>query len=369
MNGIDTTVRNGNITTVSQQWMMRPDDERYLSIEALKTAVQSRKMQSWTTLNQTASLRVVPDGGTLRVQVQDRTSNLDRLLNFSHWSFGQLAGLAKSPAGYLRTLPAPIAAIPLQYCLERNAVKENALILAQTNGTNTLRAVTSPTYGRIWDIQVVEAVERVNQSGRWKVPAASYADRNPKKASTLYASDRDVFMFLVDPEKNIEVAGRKYARGFFTWNSEVGSAVFGLCTFLYDYVCDNRIIWGATNVQELRIRHTSGAPERFAYEGARYLTRYAEESTSRTVEIINRAATYELPNEEPDSVEKWLTARGFTAAIAASSIEAAQQEEGEARSLLDIVNGVTAYARGLTRTDERVALEIKASKLLNLVAE
>jgi hypothetical protein len=112
----------------------------------------------------------------------------------------------------------------------------------------------------------------VNTDGRWVIPAASYTTKNPKRATTLYASDRDVFIFLVDPKNPVEVNGEQLFRGFMTWNSEVGSAVFGLTTFLYRYVCDNRIIWGATDVQELRIRHTGGAPERFAYEGEKYLT-------------------------------------------------------------------------------------------------
>ena len=58
----------------------------------------------------------------------------------------------------------------------------------------------------------------------------------------------------VDPKNPVEVNGEQLFRGFYTWNSEVGSAVFGLTTFLYRYVCDNRIIWGATDVKELRIR-------------------------------------------------------------------------------------------------------------------
>ena len=131
----------------------------------------------------------------------------------------------------------------------------------------SLRSLTSPNYGRIWDIQVVEAVERVNHDGMWKVPAASYSASNPKRATTLYASDRDVFIFLVDPDHAIEIGDDVLFRGFYTWNSEVGSQVFGLSTFLYRYVCDNRMIWGASNVQEVRIRHTRGAPERFGYEG------------------------------------------------------------------------------------------------------
>lgn len=237
-------------------------------------------------------------------------------------------------------------------------------MLAQSNGDHKLRAITSPSYGRIWDMQVVEAVERVNHDGRWQIPAASYTTSNPRRATTLYASDRDVFIFLVDPENPIEVGNETLFRGFFTWNSEVGSAVFGLTTFLYRYVCDNRIIWGATDVKELRIRHTGGAPERFAYEGRKYLERYANEATGKIVDGILKAKETDIPVRRGDTVQQWLQERGFTKSQAKAGYETAIMEEGQARSIWDIVNGIAAYARTIVHTDSRVDLEKKAAELM-----
>jgi hypothetical protein len=150
----------------------------------------------------------------------------------------------------------------------------------------------------------------------------------------------------------------------------VGSAVFGLCTFLYRYVCDNRIIWGQSQVREVRIRHTGGAPERFAYEGQRYLARYAEESTATLVEGIKTAQNAVIPvnKGKDETVQDWLQARGFTKTQAKASVDAAQMEQGGARTVWDVVNGITAYARTLAHADERVALETRAGKLMEAVA-
>lgn len=213
-------------------------------------------------------------------------------------------------------------------------------------------------------------MERVNQSGRWQIPASSYGARNPKRATTLYASDRDVFMFLVDPESQIDVGnGRTLHRGFYTWNSEVGSATFGLATFLYDYVCDNRMICGIEQFNEIKIRHTGGAPERFAYEGARLLEHYAQTSVAGITQQVQKAQQFEIPKAaEKDGVEKWLQARGFTSSVAKSAVASAQAEEGDARSLWDIINGITAHARTISHTDARVTLEKQAGKLMDLVA-
>lgn len=283
-----------------------------------------------------------------------------------------LLNMRAPPASYLRSLPAELAAINLQWGLEHNSMRDDGLVLAQSNGSHQLRAITSTSYGRIWDAQVVDAVNKVNVDGRWKVPAASYSTSNPRRATTLYASDRDVFIFMVDDGHPIEIPGEEQPlyRGFYVWNSEVGSAVFGIATFLYRYVCDNRMIWGATNVRELRIRHTGGAPERFAYEGSKYLQQYSNEATGQIVGQVVKAKNLEIEEAKTDGNDgmvSWLQDRGFSKGVAKASTDAAVAEEGKARSLWDIVNGITAYARSVPHTDARVELEAKAGKLMDLV--
>ncbi len=73
---------------------------------------------------------------------------------------------------------------------------------------------------------------------RWKVPGMldwRTMHHNPhvdvtRDKTTLYASDRDLFLFLVD-DLNLIEAGRLpdgsrdlYFRSFYAWNSEVGGA-------------------------------------------------------------------------------------------------------------------------------------------------
>jgi hypothetical protein len=357
------------ITRASKEWKSRPDDQRFLSLEELAAKVGTRKRESWTARPLTDRLQVVPGpDNTLAIQVYDPSAGATRNLAPTNFAFGQLANYAQAPASYLKKLPSELAAINLQWGLERSPLREDALVLAQSNGEHKLRAMISVSYGRIWDSEVVSAVQKANADGRWRVPAASYATTNPKRATTLYASDRDVFIFLVDPKNPVTVGDETLFRGFYAWNSEVGSATFGLCTFLYRYVCDNRIIWGASNVQELRIRHTGGAPERFAYEGARYLERYAEESTAQIVAGIKKAQEMEVPVKRDQTVAKWLQGRGFLKSQAEAAVSAANAEEGGSRTVWEIVNGITAYARSLPNADDRVSLEVKAGRVMELVA-
>jgi hypothetical protein len=364
-------MKTNNLNTASMQWATRPDDQRFTSLEELEKSVANRKQQSWTSAQTCDRLLVQPaeDEKGLTVQLYDPSIGQRRMIEPTNWAFNQLSQYANAPAAYIRKLPAPLAAINIQWGLENSPIRDEVLVLGQTNGENILRSMTSTSYGRIWDIDVVKAVRKANPDNRWQIPSASYATTNPKRATTLYASDRDVFIFLVDPENVIEVNGEKLFRGFITWNSEVGASVFGLTTFLYRYVCDNRIIWGATDVKELRIIHRAGAPDRFAYEGQKYLQRYAEESTAQIVETIKKASSFELPqsDKETDGWAGWLQKRGFTAKQSKLSIDTAMAEEGETKSLWNIINGITAYARTIPHTDARVQVETAAGNLLNVV--
>jgi hypothetical protein len=353
------------IMEASHQWATRPADQRFLSLADLAEHVGKRKRESWTTAMRTADLSVRVEGAQLQVVVPDRTRGAMVALRPSHWSFGQMAQLAGAPASYLRKLPAELAAINAQWGLERMlGEQEGILAMAQSNGEHVLQALTSQTYGRIWDADVVKAVTRATEGGGWQVPAASYAAKDPKKATTLYASDRDVFVFLVDPTRPIGGEAEPLFRGFIASNSEVGSATFTLRTFLYRRVCDNRIIWGAEKDTLLSIRHTGGAPERFAYEGARLLKRYAEESATAIEATVTKARESVIGDAKPGTVRDWLKARGFTRPEAEKAVQAAQNEEGQARSVWDIVQGLTAVARDLEHTDSRVDLETRAGKLL-----
>ncbi|TIT92770.1 MAG: DUF932 domain-containing protein, partial [Mesorhizobium sp.] len=209
--------RGERIGRVSSEWFSRPADERYLSLSELFEAVQTRTERSRTRTVESAAIRVEAsrnDAERLKLVLPGS----DIPIAPTHWSFGQLASLVGAPAAYLRQLPAPLAGINLQYGLTSHR-SEQVKTLEIEDGRVELRAVTGPDYGRIFDRELVAAVQRIAGNGtgdtRWKVPGVldwSTSIYNPraditKDTTTLYASDRDVFLFLVDDLNPIE-AGR-----------------------------------------------------------------------------------------------------------------------------------------------------------------
>jgi len=360
-----------NLHEVSKQWASRPDDQRFLTLDELRSAVAARRhgaREIDTALN---LVSVVPseDAGTLMLTDGEFEAPL------THWSFGQLAQRVKLPGAALREMPPELAALNMQWALEHRLEddaegKGAKLLVGPHDGAPlVVRAATSLRYGRIWDLDVVDAVRR-HVGPEWKVPGASYASHDPRRATTLYASDRDVFLFLCNEENPIEVPGtngrEKLHRGFYVWNSETGAATFGLTTFLYRYICDNRIVWGAEQVQELRIRHNGQAPGRFLGQAGPRLRGYLNAGTAGTVDVIRRAMGKELGKDKAEVIS-FLRGRGFGQAVATAAYESAERDSLNPRSLWGAVQGLTSEAHKIKHTDARVDREREAVDLLGLV--
>lgn len=285
----------------------------------------------------------------------------------------------------MRQLPAPLAAINLQHgLLSHNA--EMVKTLEVDDGRVELRAVTGPEYGRIWDRDLIAAIMNIAGNGTgdtiWKVPGLldwSTMTHNPfvditKDTTTLYASDRDVFVFLCDDTHPIE-AGRLpngdpdlYFRGFYAWNSEVGSKTLGIASFYLRAVCANRNLWGTENFEEITIRHSKFAAQRFAHEAAPALTNFANSSPAPFIAGIRAARERIVARNEEDRSE-FLRKRGFSKAETGKIIETVLSEEGRPpESIFDFVQGITALARGKSHQDSRLEFEGKAKRLLESAA-
>jgi len=372
--------RGHNVSRVSSEWFSRPDDERFLSLSDLHGRVRVRADAARTRIVESRHLRIEArsdDPQRLSLLVPGDTSSITP----TNWSFGQLCSLVGAPASYLRTLPAALAGINLQHGLVAHRA-EHVKLLDTEDGRAELRAVTGPDYGRIWDHELVEAVMNFAGDGvgdtRWKVPGVldwssmlynPYVDIS-RETTTLYASDRDVFLFLVDDTHPIE-AGRLpngdpdlYFRGFYAWNSEVGSKTLGVATFYLRAVCMNRNLWGVENFEEINIRHSKFAASRLTHEAAPALTQFADSSPASFIAGIKTARERVVARKDEDR-DAFLRTRGFSKPDTAKIIATVLAEEGHPpASLYDFVQGITAVALTKPHQDTRLDLEGKARRLL-----
>lgn len=365
--------QNANLHSAFNQWANRPQDERFQSLEELLAVTKSRRMRSRSAEVMTEKIAATFDAenGLLINGAIDPARP-------SHWSFGQLCSSLRAPAAFLREVcvdnPELVLA-NLNHC-KAKAPEGNQLkwltVEPENDGPATLQAVTSPTYGRIWDADVVECVMRVRDrsNGKWHNPPA-WARAGQLGGATvpggLYASDRDVFAFMIDGGSYLEGAdGKQLNRGFIVENSEVGKSTFKMTTFLFRGCCGNHIIWGARDVTQICIRHTSGGPARFDSDAMPALQAYADKSVVEDQAALNRAFTFALPAKREDVLKLVNKAAKFSGREIEAGFTCAKLEEGKCENVWELVQGLTAHARTFDFVDARVDLETRAGKLIDL---
>ena len=338
----------------SQQWMSRPADERFTSLidmQAFKRRIRELSLQGdqqpRTRGRTPPRQRPRADGPA----PDDDSFRADALVI-------RAAVLARQPrqlAGQLfprdqharpddRRLPQLQSALHPRRRRRRHPPD-------QRTTSHELRSVNGPNYGRVYDADVVDAlVDSFGDgvTGQWRVPGEfGKAVNVTKDNTTLYASDRDMFVFLADEENRIEIPNRRagkfgsFARGFFVWNSEVGKTTLGAGFFLFDYVCCNRIVWGADQYTEVRIRHTKGAPDRWLEEVTPVLDEYSRASAKPVVEAIYPRTEKRLGDE----LDAFLANRFGKRMVPAIKAIHETEEGRPIETLWDVTVAATAHAR------------------------
>lgn len=364
------------LTKAHHQWANRPDDQRFTSLDEMLAFSRAQRRASRSLEIATREIEARPiadDPKGLVIIGPDEQPVIP-----TNWAFGQIAQRIKAPAGYLRTLPSDLASDCINDGLQRRAVEDvGTLLRSSGEGPASLAAMTGPKYGRVWNDEVIASlIERFGdgRTGEFTVPGEfGKAVQITRDNTTLFASDRDMFVFLADEQNRIEVPNRRdgqpgsLARGFFCWNSEVGNTSLGISTFLFDYVCSNRIVWGAQGVQEIKIHHTSKAPTRFLEDVAPAMIAYAQSSAQGIRDAIMAAQARKI-SADKDEVLDFLTKRTRFSRNQAEAINLAHiAEEGRPiETLWDATVGITALAKTKPHQDARIEMEREGGKVMSL---
>lgn len=352
----------GHDTTVFHQWATRPADERFDSIEALETHLRRKRESSRGAKGDLTRLRAFSNSGEMALECKA----FDRPIIPNNWMFGQMCSQISAPASYLRSLPAPLAVDCFNHSLSRTGGKEVKLLMEDNkDGILVGRAATGPDYGRIWNTDVLDMVNRFNQMSGGEF----YAPWDwTKQFRSLFAGDRDMFVFMIDGGSLVDGGGERdqLHRGFYTWNSEVGRCTWGIAMFYFQQCCGNFQIWGQQQKVEIKMRHTKNAPVKFQdiYEN---LTKYLNASTVDEVATIKRAKQFELEADDTARLN-WVMNQGFTKTEAKGGIDIALETIGDCKNLWQLVDGLTMYSRTYPYMDARIDLDKRAGKLMELVA-
>lgn len=318
-----------NLMQASNQWLNRPDEERFWTLREMYEQCLNYFDSAMTKPVFYGDLNVVCQDDSDELYLTGKSNVPARL---SHYAMSQLCSRVHAPANYLRRLPTKLAAANLQtsLILEREP-EDEAVMLIHQDQDYLIRCITSDRYRRIWNHEIIARLFDLEDAG-WKVPPSRPSPdsegrtREATEADCLssgkfglsikpgdiigpgglYAGDRDMFVFMVDDKHVVEnpaSPGVPLGKGFFISNSEVGDRSFSITTFLYDHVCGNHIVWGAQQIQEMKIRHV-GSAKRKAFGNLNVeLRRYADESTSELEKGIARSQRYEIAATKEETLD------------------------------------------------------------------
>ena len=266
------------------------------------------------------------------------------------------------------------------------------------NGSLLLRSVTSDRYSRIWNYELAQRLLDLQTRGweparpdkHWDGQTAAVGtcilcdgrgtsfDNGEKcekcngtghEYPALYASDHDMFAFVRNKSAVIREPGNPdgLQRGVIVENSEVGACSLRMTRFLYREMCGNHIIWGASNVLEISLRHVGDIRSRFsAYAAA--IRKYAESSVSDEEAQIASSKTRLIAKTKEEVLDMLF---GKRLNIPRKTLEAGYDackpdQDGDPNTVWGIVQGLTRHSQTLPYADQRTTVDRAAGKLLTI---
>lgn len=383
------------------QWATRPNDERFWTMQDMATQCRAYRETAVTSTVNYRDLRVEARKGEL--VLVGKTGVAAQLTNYA---FGQLNFRTRGPQkAWLSEVPATLAAQVLNHGLKERSPKSTAHLLFHRNGGGMLlRAALSKRYERIWNHEIIERLLDILPDG-WRVPPARPVreDSDPRARPAteadlldahggmrtgmqlsiqlgdmiapagLYASDHDMFVFLVNEKDRVndgtETGLAKFAM---LWNSEVGDKAIGGIFGLYDHVCGNHICWGAKDVAEWSFRHVGKVRDKAFPAMKGKLVRYDNENVSDTEAKIKKAQTFEIASTKEEVVSTLLGLKlpGINEDRLGAAYDLAEKHEdwynAPPTSAWGMVNGLTEVSQKTPFAAERVKLDRAASKVMKV---
>ena len=274
--------------------------------------------------------------------------------SLNDWSFSQMCRMANVSKETINRLSTKTASRAFEETLPHSQKPLQIL----TTGS-TIRSMHGVSYTRLWNADLLNVVR---ESAVDFTPPQKAMDTN---STGLYCGEQDLFAFLIDPTGWVEIGGEAFAPGFFVWNSEVGRRSLGIQTFWFQRICQNHIVWDATEVIDFSRKHTANVRDGLAEVRSRIenLERRRNERRDTFFAVLQKALTTRLGDNAEDAA-KALTAHGLPRGLAKEALELARQQGGF--TIFSIVDALTRLSQRVSYAGDRAELDAKIGALLAL---
>jgi len=338
-----------NLTRASKELFRRTPDECFSSLGVLSQHVQWQKQETLEIWQppRTLNIRPVADD-CLMLEAGN-----DGAFLMNDWSFGQLCRLSGVAKETVNRLSPDTAGRVFGETLPRG---QKPLQLFTQGGQ--LRSIHAASYTRLFNADLLDLVREFAVG--FEPPPKGF-----NGATGLYGGEQDMFCFLIDPAGWTEIGGEAFAPGFFVWNSEVGSRSVGIETFWFQAVCQNHIVWDATEVIEFSRKHTANVHDALSEIrcAIQSLVNKRDQRRDAFVKAVQQAMATTL-GSDAEEVQKAMSQNGIPRALIKEAMEIAQ-EKGRF-TIFAMVDALTRIAGKIVNAGERIQVDQKAAGLLAL---
>lgn len=358
------------MTDAANQLANRPRDEHFESFQHLRDAARTDMNNSKTAKTTTHNLEVVPSAGGLRIS--NRSSSNDASYEFTNHSFGKLCTMAGAPKSFLlEKLTPQTAASCINESLRRQPDSEIQVMLGSvTNAAGhtsdpKLRAITGPSYCRVWDSELLDQVHEWLLPNGF-TPALPTINTNAQRENIhgnnkpcLFRGDRNSFAFYMTDKVDKGHGDRPVRRGFLHANSEVGQKAVWSRRFVFDDMCANFLIWGAKAVKTQRLVHRGDSSWKLIRKFRDELRRCSPTLVETELELLRNADKVIFAKSQEDAVKRLTKQFSLTKAFAEQALEWAEHQENDGLQAMShawIGNGVTSAAKVTGNADSLVEM-------------
>ena len=340
-----------NLDRAHQELYRRTPDETFGSMQELWDHCYRVREQSCDRWHAPNALAAKAQSGALVL-----TLGSDGAFLMNDWSFSSLCRLAGVSKDTVNRLSPETASTVLAETLPRNGKKPFQILTEE----DRVRSIHGASYTRLWNADILAMLREFGTD--FQPP-----QQGSNGGTGLYAEEQDLFVFLVDPLGWAEIDGENYAPGFFVWNSEVGRRSLGCQTFWFQAVCQNHIVWDATEITEYTRKHTAHVSEGLGEIRAMIEAIVAKRDARKDgfVAVIRKAMEAKL-GSDADEALKELCKHGITRNAAKDAIELAR-EKGRF-TIWSVVDALTRLSQKSQYAGDRTEADQKAAQLLSLVA-
>ena len=336
------------LTKAHQELFRRTPDECFDSFERLHAYCAQQRSYSQDLWEHPQDLSIGDD-----LTFIDRD---DRFLRLNDWSFGQVCRMAGVSKDTVNRLSSQTASRVFEETLPQTDKPMQML----TTG-DQFRSVHGVAYTRLWNVELLDVVQEF--ASDFTPPQKAMDD----VSTGLYCGEQDLFAFMIDPTGWAEIDGQAFAPGFFVWNSEVGRRSVGIQTFWFQRVCQNHIVWDATEVVEFSRKHTANVRDALneIRSMVEQLVARRDERRDSFASVMKKAMNERL-GSDADEVTKVLSAEKIPRYLIKDAMEIARQQGGF--TIFALVDALTKLSQKVQHAGDRTELDAKIGQLLALAA-